>query len=130
MNTDPIADMLTRIRNAALARKERVEIPFSKLKFNIANILKKENYISDVNEKGDSAKKDIIISLRYEQGKPAINKLNRISKPSRRVYGKKDELPFILNDYGIAIVSTPAGLMTNKEARKKGLGGEIICEIY
>lgn len=130
MNTDPISDMLTRIRNATAARRQQVELPFSKLKLGIANILKKENFIANVGQSGGDTKKVLIIDLKYNQGKPAITALTRISRPSRRVYGKKEELPHVLNDYGIAIISTPHGLMTNKEAGKRGLGGEIICEIY
>lgn len=130
--TDPIADMLTRIRNALAVKKPEVLIPFSKVKFNVAKILKHEDYIADLElqeEKKD--KKQILIKLKYnENGQPAIVGLKRISKPGRRLYAGKDELPVVLNNLGIAIISTSRGLMTNQQAKKEGLGGEIICEVY
>jgi len=129
--TDPIADMLTRIRNAALARHEKLSIPTSKLKRSIAAILEKEGYIESADEHEVGGRKQLVLKLKYDEtGKPAITKIARISTPGRRVYRKKEELPNILNGYGVAVVSTPAGLMTNRDARKQGLGGEIICEIY
>lgn len=131
--TDPIADMLTRIRNAMAVSKPEVVLPYSKLKFNIAQILKDSGYVKNV-EKIDtgasSVAGDLKIVLKYKGKESAISNLKRISKPGRRVYASKDELPVVLNNLGIAIISTSQGLMTNKQAKKSNLGGEIICEIY
>lgn len=128
--TDPIADMLTRIRNAQAVGKETVVLPFSKLKMNLANILVKQGYLAQV-EKIENLHKTILqLKLKYINRKPVIENLKMISKPGRRVYRKGIELPYVLNNMGIAIVSTSQGLMTNHEARKKKIGGEIICEIY
>lgn len=136
--TDPIADMLTRIRNASAVYKEDVVMPMSKMKLNIAKILEQDGWIGNVEvikskalPKSRSTFDEIRVVLRYkDDGSSAIKHIKRISKPGLRVYVKKDELPRVLNNMGMAIISTPAGLMTNKEARKKGLGGEVICEIY
>ncbi|MFA6534426.1 MAG: 30S ribosomal protein S8 [Patescibacteria group bacterium] len=134
MMTDPIADMLTRIRNAAAVRHETVAVPYSRLKMEIAEILKNSGYILDCAkssaETGELKGLEIKISLKYQGKTPAITDLKRISKPGRRVYAKKDQMPVVLNNLGVAIISTSRGLMTNKEAKKAGLGGEIICEIY
>lgn len=130
MMTDPIADMLTRIRNAQISKKHFVEIPFSKIKMAIANILLRESYINNV-EKTDSNPAMLRVELKYIQNKkPAITSLKRESKPGHRVYRKADELPVVLNGYGLAIVSTSKGLMTAKEAKKDGLGGEVMCTCY
>ena len=133
--TDPIADMLTRIRNALAVKKPEVILPFSKMKLAIAEILQQSGYIVKVEkiEKGNNGNNhdEMKIVLKYLGGKePAITSLKRISKPGRRLYTTKDKLPVVLNNLGIAIISTSQGLMTNKEAKKKGLGGEMICEIY
>jgi len=133
--TDPIADMLTRIRNSQAVGKAEVVLPYSNIKMGIAEILKKQSYLKDVERiaKADSGKSfdEIKLVLKYGPGnEPAISTLKRISKPGRRVYTSKDRLPVVLNNMGIAIVSTSHGLMTNKEAKKKNLGGELICEIY
>ena len=135
--TDPIADMLTRIRNASAVKKYDVLVPMSKIKHEIAKILKREGYIADVAMAKKEGKRkgaqfdELRLILKYKKsGRPHIASLKRISKPGRRVYVGKDELPKVLNNLGIAIISTSQGLMTNKEARKKGLGGEVICEIY
>ncbi len=136
--TDPIADMLTRIRNAADVKKTEVCMPFSKMKFEIAQILKREGWILDVErikidaEKNKSFNFDQLrIALKYKKsGRSVITDIKRISKPGLRVYVKKDNLPKVLNNLGIAVLSTPGGLITNKEARKQGLGGEVICEVY
>ncbi len=137
---DPIADMLTRIRNASLVKKDEVFLPMSKIKFNIAKILKREGFISEalVVSGGEDLKKNktskfdqIKIVLKYDQdGQAKIKSLKRISKPGRRVYVAKDDISRVLNGLGIAIISTSKGLMTDKEARKNNTGGEIICEIY
>ncbi|OGY41679.1 MAG: 30S ribosomal protein S8 [Candidatus Buchananbacteria bacterium RBG_13_39_9] len=131
MITDPIADMLTRIRNAQKVKKQEVLMPFSNLKFEIAKILKHENYVENVEKVSESKFPQIKIVLKYDNDKqPAIMTINRVSKPGQRVYISKNNIPSILNNYGIAIISTSAGLMTNKEARRKGIGGEILCEVW
>lgn len=135
MHTDPISDMLTRIRNASMAKKIEVLLPYSKIKHEIARSLAKNKYIEEVKKISASNKDgnnhdELWIKIKYDEGRPAITKINRISTPGRRVYASKDELPYVLNNLGIAIISTPQGLMTNKEARKRALGGEIICEVY
>jgi small subunit ribosomal protein S8 len=132
--SDPIADMLSRIRNALAVRKSEVVLPFSKIKMTLAEILKANSYIKQVEKveaKANGNKFDEIrIVLKYLGKEPAISNLKRVSRPGKRVYASKDSLPIVLNNLGIAIISTPAGVMTNKEAKKKGLGGEVICEIY
>ncbi|MBI4122591.1 MAG: 30S ribosomal protein S8 [Parcubacteria group bacterium] len=131
MMTDTIADMLTRIRNAAYARHERVIIPFSRLKLALAGILVREGFLESAEEGVEGGKSAIIVRLKYDAaGKSAITAIKRVSTPGRRLYRKRNELPHVLNEYGIAVVSTPRGLMTNREARQKGMGGEIICEVY
>ncbi len=128
--TDPIADMLTRIRNALMVQKTEVLVPFSRLKFEVAKILEKGKWIEAV-EKLEENFGQLKITLKYNDKKePAITYIKRISKPGRRVYVAKSELPIVLNNYGEAIISTSHGIMSNREARKKGVGGEIICEIY
>lgn len=128
MMTDPIADMLTRIRNGFHARKERVDVPYSKMKEAIALLLKQEGYLQDVQKKNDS-RPMLEITLKYHRGRSAIVEMKRESTPGHRVYRKANDLPVVLNGYGIAIVSTPRGLMTGKEAKKAGVGGEIICSV-
>lgn len=129
MMTDPIADMLTRIRNAQTVGKKTVELPFSKIKFRIAEVLVNEGYLSKA-EKKDGKPAVLVLSLKYENKKSAIQSLKRESKPGHRKYCKAEDMPRILNDYGVAVVSTSQGIMTNKEARKKSIGGEIICSVY
>ena len=128
--TDPISDMLTRIRNAQAVSHQTVSIPFSKLKLNLAEILEKAGVISEALVQGKKVDKIIKIKLRYENGKSIISNLKRISKQGQRIYIKKDELRPIRQGYGLSIISTSRGLMTNTEARKKGLGGEVLCEIW
>lgn len=130
MMTDPIADMLTRLRNAQNSRLGKVEMPYSKLKKAILDILQTENYVGKVETVETDGKKKIVIDLKYEGKQPAIRSVKRESKPGRRVYCKKGDLPQVLNGYGIAILSTPKGLMTNKKAKAVGLGGELICSVY
>jgi small subunit ribosomal protein S8 len=131
---DPIADMLARIRNAAAVGKADITLPMSKLKFNIAKLLEENGWITKaevISHEGKTGFDELKIVLKYTaDGKPKIACLTRISKSSRRVYVGKDELPRVLNNLGIAILSTSQGLMTNREARKRSLGGEVICEIY
>lgn len=130
MHTDPISDFITRIRNAQSARIETIESPSSRMKFALAKILEREGYVGAVSEKADGAKKTISITLKYDGKAPAIRSIKRVSTPGLRVYRGATELPRVLSDIGIAIVSTSAGVMTNKEARKRKLGGEVLCEIY
>ena len=130
MITDPISDMLTRIRNASAVKKPEVVLPYSNMKYSIAKILEREGYLGKVAKDTDEKFAVLRIELKYKDAAPAIAKLNRVSKPGRRVYAKYNELPHVLSGMGMAIVSTPNGLMTNKEARKRHLGGEVICEIY
>lgn len=126
---DPIADMLTAIRNAQAARLETVTIPASKMKVAILDILKREGYIEDYSTNGE-AKSVLTVTLRYHNREGAIDHLRRISKPGLRVYKKRTDLPRPLRGMGIAILSTPSGVLTDKEARKKGVGGELLCEIW
>jgi len=128
--TDPIADLLTRIRNAFLAKKETVEIPFSKVKHAICNILVKEKYLTAVSIKNTKPTKTLSLNLRYINHSPAATSLKRISKPGRRIYARADKLPRPLSGQGIAIISTSQGITTDKLARQKGIGGEILCQIY
>ena len=129
--TDPIADMLTRIRNANNSKHKTVDIPSSNMKKAIANILFKEGYIAAFEEIDDSHQGVIRITLKYdEKGAKVIDGLKRISKPGLRVYASKDELPKVLNGLGIAIISTPKGVMTDKEARKNNVGGEVIAYVW
>lgn len=127
--TDPISDMLTRIRNAQAVRKVEVAFPYSKIKFAIAKILEKEGYVSRAEQVTEAKFPVIRVQLNYENNQPRIHTVRRVSRPGSRVYAKANELPMVLSDIGIAIVSTPNGLMTNKEARARRLGGEVICEI-
>ena len=128
--TDPISDMLTRIRNAQAVKKPEVVLPLSKIKFNMAKILEKEGYIGEI-KKEKANYGQIRIILKYdEEGQSVIKNLKRISKPGMRIFVSKDKLPRVLSGLGIAIISTSQGLMTNKEARKRGMGGEVLCEIY
>ena len=131
MNTDPIADMLTRIRNANTVKHPSVEVPASKLKIELAKLVKEEGFIADyeVQEKGQF--KVIVISLKYDvNGKPVITKLEKISKPGLRHYSKAKNLQKVLGGMGIAVVSTPKGLLTDRKARKENVGGEVLCYVY
>ncbi len=130
MVNDPIADMLTRIRNAKAVAHNTVTIPFSNLKLKLAEILEKEGIIGKVTTQGKKTKKSIEIELKYKKGKSVIDTIKKISKPGRRVYIKKSEIKSIRQGFGMSIISTSEGLMTNKEAKKKGLGGEVLCEIW
>jgi small subunit ribosomal protein S8 len=128
--TDPIADFLTRIRNASKAKRIKVEIPSSKLKAGLAEILKKSGYIYDFKIDEDNKQNVITILLKYVDGKPAINGLKRISKPGLRIYKQSTELPRVLNGLGTAIISTSKGLLTDKEARSQSTGGEVVCFVW
>ena len=129
--TDPIADMLARIRNAVAAKHSRVDIPASKLKLEIARILKEEGYINNFVIKGEGAKKLVRIFLRYDaRGTSSITYLARVSRPGRRVYVGSHQIPRVLGGFGINIVSTSRGLMSGKTARKENVGGEVLAEVY
>ena len=130
MVTDPIADMLTRIRNANQMRYKEVEVPSSKIKAEIAKILKKEGFIADYKIKKNNIQDILVLSLKYDGKERVITGLKRISKPGLRVYVKADEVPQVLNGLGIAIISTSKGMMTDKEARKGSLGGEVVAYIW
>ncbi|MGB7341988.1 MAG: 30S ribosomal protein S8 [Phototrophicaceae bacterium] len=134
VTNDPIADMLTRIRNALMARHRTVNIPRSKIKVQIARILLEEGYISDYSVGEESPVPMINITLKYygsrRERRPVITKLQRVSKPGRRVYRKRTELPIVLSGTGIAIVTTPSGLMTAQKARQQGIGGEVLCYVW
>lgn len=135
---DPISDMLTRIRNAAAVKKAEVILPMSKLKYNVAKILEKEGFVAKVevldkpsDKNKTAAFAELRLVLKYQaNGQSVITAIDRISRPGRRIYSGKDKLPVVVNNFGIAIISTSAGLLTNKEARQKGLGGEVLCSIY
>ena len=125
---DPIADMLTRIRNGQSAAKVSVAMPSSKQKVAIAQLLKEEGYVADYKVSGDT-KAELEVELKYFQGKPVVELIQRVSRPGLRIYKKRGELPKIMNGLGIAVVSTSKGVMTDRAARKAGMGGEIICYV-
>lgn len=127
--TDPIADMLTRIRNALSAGKLSVSMPSSKQKLAIANLLKEEGYVNDASVSDIDGKPVLEIALKYYEGKPVIDMIERVSRPGLRVYKGKDELPNVMGGLGVAVVSTSKGLMTDRAARKDGHGGEVICYV-
>lgn len=128
--TDPIADMLTRIRNGLSANKVEVYMPSSKVKKSIAQVLKDEGYVGDFAEEDIDGKPVLKVTLRYYQGRPVIEKVKRVSRPGLRVYKGKDELPTVMGGLGVAIVSTSAGVMTDRAARKAGHGGEVLCTVF
>ena len=125
--SDPIADMLIRIRNAQLVGHTEVAMPASKLKASIAQVLKDEGYIEDFALRAEGAKKELRIGLKYYAGRPVIERLERVSKPGLRVYRGRDDIPRVMNGLGVAILSTSRGVMTDRKARADGVGGEILC---
>ena len=125
--TDPIADMLTRIRNAQMAQKGACVMPSSKLKLAIAAVLKDEGYIEDFAVRANSGKPELDIALKYYAGQPVIERIERVSRPGLRIYRGSQNLPKVLNGLGVAIVSTPQGVMTDRRARASNLGGEVLC---
>jgi small subunit ribosomal protein S8 len=127
--TDPVADMLTRIRNANMVDKKEVNIPASNLKSAIASVMQQEGYIESFSVNGEAAAKTLTIKLKYYDDKPVIDSLQRISKPSLRVYVKSTEMPSVMNGLGIVIVSTPMGVMTGQNAAAKNVGGEVLCSV-
>ena len=129
--TDPIADMLTRIRNGITSRHERIELPASKLKVEVARILKNEGFISNYKVVEEGPQPTLRVYLRYSQsGEPVIHGIERISRPGRRVYRAKDEIPRVLGGLGLAIVSTSQGVLSGSDAAKKGVGGEVLCQVW
>jgi len=127
--SDPIADMLTRIRNAQGVQKTTVAMPSSKVKVAIANVLKDEGYIDDFVVSEAEGKTELKIGLKYYAGRPVIERLERVSRPGLRIYKGKDDIPSVMNGLGVAIVSTPKGVMTDRKARATGVGGEVICYV-
>ena len=127
--SDPIADMLTRIRNGQSADKISVSMPSSTFKESIANVLKEEGYIQDWRTEQEGSKKSLIIDLKYYMGKPVIDKIRKVSRPGLRIYKSADELPRVIGGMGVAIISTSKGVMTDRTARENGQGGEVICTI-
>src|SRR5574340_237057 len=125
--TDPIADMLTRIRNAQMANKTSVAMPSSKLKVAIAKVLKDEGYIDDFAVRDGDGKNELDIALKYYAGRPVIERIERVSRPGLRVYKGSQDLPRVMNGLGVAIVSTPKGVMTDRKARASNVGGEVLC---
>ena len=126
---DPIADFLTRIRNAQQARHNAVSMPSSKLKLAISQVLRDEGYIDDV-QVTDGVKPELTLTLRYHEGSPVIRELRRVSRPGLRIYKGRDELPEVRSGYGVAIVSTAAGVKTDRVARRAGVGGEVLCTVF
>mgnify|MGYP003395103668 CR=1 FL=1 len=130
VSTDPISDMLTRIRNAIAVSKTSVQMPYSSIKFRVAGILKDSNFLDDVKVEGEGISKKIVITINTENTNARITEIARISKPGRRQYVKSDQVPTIKRGRGMVIVSTSRGLMTGTEAKKAKIGGELICEVY
>lgn len=131
-SNDTIADMLTRIRNATMARHQTTEVPSTKMTRSIARVLQEEGFISEFEEKQDGVKRTLVISLKYKgrNRRPIITALKRVSKPGLRVYSNRKELPRVLGGIGIAIISTPSGIMTDRDARRQGVGGEVLCYVW
>lgn len=129
MMTDPIADMLTRIRNAVRVRKTELHVPYSRMKFAIAQVLEREGYVGKVVVEGEGVRRQLLIALAYTGQESPIHEVHRISTPGRRVYVGYNDIPRIRSGYGMAILSTPAGILTGRDARTKKVGGELLCEI-
>ena len=127
--SDPIADLLTRIRNAQMVAKSTVSVPSSKVKVAIAQVLKDEGYIDSFTVKSEAGKSDLEITLKYYAGRPVIERIERVSRPGLRVYRGKGTIPQVQNGLGVAIVTTPAGVMTDRKARATGVGGEVLCYV-
>ena len=127
--TDPVADLLTRIRNGQTAGKTQVSLGSSKIKTAIVKVLKDEGYVSDFHVGADEGKPTLVIDLKYYEGRPVIDRLERVSRPGLRIYRGKEDLPRIMNGLGVAIVSTSKGVMTDRKARASGIGGEVLCVV-
>jgi len=130
MTTDPIADLCARIRNAYQVRHKSVAVPYSKIKEEIAKILVAEEYLKEIKVEGEGKEKRLVLTLRYKDKEPVLTGIKRVSRPGRRLYTRADKIPVVLSGLGISIISTPQGLMTNRKAWKKNLGGEIICRVW
>lgn len=130
MTTDPIADMITRIKNALLAQKSEVVIPYSKMKKSVAEILQQEGYIEAVKINETGVFPELVVTLKYRGKLPVVNDVKRLSKPGRRLYAPAKKIPRALGGYGITIISTSKGLMTDKQARKENIGGELLCQVW
>ena len=131
MMTDPIADMLTRIRNAGVARQREVRCPFSKLKLAVARVLEQEGFLGSVRAEAEGGHPVLVMDLRYDdRGEMLIDRIRRISKPGRRVYVGKDDLPKVRNGLGLAVISTSRGVMSDRSAREASIGGEYVCEVW
>ena len=128
--TDPITDMLNRLENGQAVNKKTVDIPFSKTKYRIAKVLEAEGFVESAVKKGRNPKKVIRVNLKYEDETPAITKTERVSKPGRRVYISLKDIRPVRGGYGISVISTPKGVMSNKEAKAAGVGGEVLCKVY
>ena len=129
--TDPIADLLTRVRNAATARHDKTEMPWSRMKEQVARVLLAEGYVRDVMTTGQGATKTLTVMLRYtENGEAAITGIRRVSRPGMRVYSAASDAPVVRKGLGISILSTPAGLLVDREARRRNVGGEVVCEVW
>lgn len=127
--SDPIADMLTRIRNAQMVQKAAVTMPSSKLKIAIAQVLQDEGYIDGFATRSESGKNELEIALKYYAGRPVIERIERVSRPGLRIYKGRDAIPQVMNGLGVAIVTTPKGVMTDRKARQTGVGGEVLCYV-
>lgn len=129
--TDPIADLLTRLRNAQAQGKSEIRVPASKVKVAVLNVLKTEGYVNDVSEEtNDKGFKTLVVNLKYHQGKPVITRIQRVSTPGRRVYSQANEIPMVSNGLGITIVSTSRGVITDTQARAQNVGGEVLCQVF
>ena len=128
--SDPIGDMLARIKNSQMRSQKKVEMPSSKFKTKIADVLKNEGYIVNYKVQNMEGKDNLLIDLKYNSGNPVINSIQRVSKPGRRIFSSAESLPKVSNGLGIAIISTPKGVMTDQDARKNQVGGEIICKVF
>jgi small subunit ribosomal protein S8 len=131
-NHDPISDMLTRIRNACEKRHQTTRVPASRMSRSIAKVLQQEGFIAEILEEGEGVKKELILSLKYngKQRQPTIRNVQRVSKPGLRIYSNRRELPKVLGGLGVAIISTSKGIMSDRDARREGVGGEVLCYIY
>ena len=127
--SDPIADLLTRIRNAQMVAKQTVSVPSSKVKVAIAQVLKDEGYIDGFEVKADGGKSELEIALKYYAGRPVIERIERVSRPGLRIYKGRHDIPSVMNGLGVAIVTTPKGVMTDRKARQAGIGGEVLCYV-
>jgi len=130
MVNDPIGDLLIQIKNAGMAGRQMVEIPHSRMKMAVAKILSQEGYVGDVSKVGEDIKSKIRVAIRYVDSQPVITGMKRVSKPGLRWYVNKDKIPTVVGGMGISILSTPEGVMTGKQAKKKGIGGELLCTIW